>query len=171
MPTDFGPGSSSTPSVTPTPSSTASSENASGLSTGQKAGIGVGAGVGSLLVIGGLVFLGFRLGKQRKKRESKIGAGNTPASIGGTDPAHGQNATHSPPPNWRTAEGGGDVWTSKPPDFIELPSPPSVHAEMPAQEVSELPAHNQPAELWHGVMPSELSADSEIPRNASTTRS
>ncbi|KAJ3579387.1 hypothetical protein NPX13_g1176 [Xylaria arbuscula] len=165
-----GPEFTSTPStITPTPSSTASAGNA-GLSTGQKAGIGVGAGVGSLLVIGGLVFLGFRLGKHRNKKGSKDDAGNAPVSNEGTNPIHGPDATHSPPPNWPTAEGGGDVWTTKPQGFVELPSPPSVHAEVAAQEVSELPAHTQPVELWHGVMPSELSADSEIPRNSNTTR-
>ncbi|KAI0526243.1 hypothetical protein F5B22DRAFT_641394 [Xylaria bambusicola] len=164
--------SSSTPSITLAPAPTGSNETvpiaASGLSTGQKAGIGVGAGVGSLAVIGGLVFIGFRLGQ--KKRKANNDTGNAPASNEETQPDQGQSATLST--DWHTAEGGKDVWTHKSPaDPVELPSPPAPQAELPAHEVKELPTTNQPVELWHGVMPPELSADSEIPRTASITRS
>ncbi|KAI1354460.1 hypothetical protein F5Y01DRAFT_250986 [Xylaria sp. FL0043] len=160
--TSSSPTSSTTLSTSPpTSSSTASSDTApttasGSLSTGAKAGIGVGAGVGSLLVIGGLVFLGFRLG--RRKGEDDAG-----------DPPPDPSSTT----DWPTAEGGGDVWAYKPQTPIaELPSPSSLvqHAELPAQEVGELQTNEPAAELWHGVMPSELSADAEVPRVANTTR-
>ncbi|KAK5627901.1 hypothetical protein RRF57_003616 [Xylaria bambusicola] len=163
----------STPSMTSNPAPTGSNETvpitASGLSTGQKAGIGVGAGVGSLTVIGGLVFVGFRLGQKKKKENND---GDAPASNEEMHPDHGRSASLSNATDWHTAEGGKDGWTRKSPaDPVELPSPPPPHAELPTHEVRELPTTNhQPVELWHGVMPPELSADSELPRTASITR-
>ncbi|KAI1426082.1 hypothetical protein F5Y12DRAFT_307375 [Xylaria sp. FL1777] len=162
------PTSSTTPSISPTASSPASNDTisitASGLSTGAKAGIGVGAGVGSLVVISGLVFVGFRLGRSRK-RENNAGDSE------GTHPDHEQSTTLSSTPNWTTAEGGGDVWPYKPQTPVaELATPSSPHAELPAHDIKELQTNEHPAELWHGVMPSELSADGEIPRIASTAR-
>ncbi|KAI0910435.1 hypothetical protein F4823DRAFT_371053 [Ustulina deusta] len=154
FPTSSALTSSATPSMSPTSSPTASNDTipmtASGLSTGAKAGIGVGAGVGSLLLIGGLVSLGFRLGRQ-KNRESKNDAGNTPPFNDGTHPEHGQSETLSNTTNWPTAEGGGDVWADK--------RQPAL-AELPAHDVRELPTNEHPVELWHGEMPTELSADS-----------
>ncbi|KAI0431440.1 hypothetical protein F5Y09DRAFT_304912 [Xylaria sp. FL1042] len=173
-PTSSSPTSSTTLSTTsPTSSSTAASDTtptpiSGGLSTGAKAGIGVGAGVGSLLVISGLVFLGFRLGR-RKGRGSESNAGNTPPASQGTYPETNPSGTA----DWSTAEGGGDVWAYKPQTPVaELPSPssPVRHAELPAHDVGELQTNEPPAELWHGVMPPELSADAEIPRIANTTR-
>ncbi|TGJ81451.1 hypothetical protein E0Z10_g7327 [Xylaria hypoxylon] len=166
VPSPF-PTSSVTSSTLPTSSSTASSDTIppapkSGLSTGAKAGIGVGAGVGSLVVIGGLVFLGFRLG--RKRRANNAGGESIPPLNEGIHPGNGQSAIlPDTTTTWTTAEGGGDNWAYKPqPAFAELPA----HGG----GVTELPVSERPAELWHGVMPPELSTDGEIPRTASTTR-
>ncbi|GAW19154.1 hypothetical protein ANO14919_086380 [Xylariales sp. No.14919] len=165
------PTSSVTSSVLSTSSSTASSDSipalASGLSTGAKAGIGVGAGVGSLAVIGGLVFLGFRLGR-RKRRESKVVAGSMPPFNGAVHPGNGQSTTlPDTTTTWTAAEGGGDNWTYKPqPALAELSSPSSPHSGPLAHE---LPVNEYPAELY-GAMPPELSADGEIPRTASAGR-
>ncbi|KAI1304408.1 hypothetical protein F5Y03DRAFT_179070 [Xylaria venustula] len=160
----------------PTESNTAIPNTSSGsLSTGAKAGIGVGAGVGSLAVISGLVFLGFRLGRRRNRKSAVIGARSAPPVSEGTDPDRGQSAPISNTTDWATAEGGGDVWAYKPQTTIaELPSPSSPQqrtAELPGHEVRELQTHEPPVELWHGIMPPELSADAEIPRRVSPTRS
>ncbi|GAP91119.1 hypothetical protein SAMD00023353_5600150 [Rosellinia necatrix] len=159
----------------PLPASTASSD----LSTGAKAGIGVGVGVGSLAVIGGLVFLGFRLG-QKRTRARQEGVEDTEDFVGGeggrTGDGYAYGSTASPLTLPTTAtgtlvEGGGDhaaadkIQSSRDATLAELPSPSSPRAELPAHDVKELPAQEHPAELWHGVMPPELSADAEVPRD------
>ncbi|KAI8948760.1 hypothetical protein F4801DRAFT_437866 [Xylaria longipes] len=164
-----GPSSPATSSVTPsislisspTSSSTASSDTvpstSSDLSTGAKAGIGVGVGIGSLAVIGGLVFLGFRLGQQKRRGGRNEAEGTSPSNEGG-HPEDGRGTANT------TAEGGGEHWAYKvqPEGIAELPSP---EVELPANDVRELAAYEHPAELWHGVMPHELSADMEVPRD------
>ncbi|KAI0535544.1 hypothetical protein GGR58DRAFT_439766 [Xylaria digitata] len=157
------PSSSVTPSMMPTSSPAPSSESdtPSGLSTGAKAGIGVGAGAG-LVVIGSLVFLVFR-GRQKKGGED---------TTGGTPPLNEGIHPYDTAVTWTTAEGGGDVWAYKPQlalAELSFQSPP--HVELPAHNVTELPVNQYPAELWHGVMPPELSADGEIRRIRGTERS
>ncbi|KAF2972786.1 hypothetical protein GQX73_g826 [Xylaria multiplex] len=156
--------SSVTPSMIPTssPAPSTESDTSSGLSTGAKAGVGVGAGVG-VAVIGGLVFLVLR-GRQKKGSEDAAGS---------TLPLNEE--IHPYPYDtsvaWATAEGGGGVWAYKPQSALaELSSQHPPNVELPAHNVTELPV-NHPAELWHGVMPPELSADGEIRQIRSTERS
>ncbi|KAJ8127537.1 hypothetical protein O1611_g6099 [Lasiodiplodia mahajangana] len=74
------------------------------------------------------------------------------------------------------AEGGENQWVYKPDaEAIALSElhPHSIPpTEMPAHDIRELPVTEVPAELWHGAMPSELSADAEVPwdRNQGTAR-
>ncbi|KAI0099659.1 hypothetical protein GGR51DRAFT_535327 [Nemania sp. FL0031] len=121
------------------------------LSTGAKAGIGVGAGVGSLALISGLVFIGFRLGQQRKERNRSEAESTVP--FNGENPDDGV---------------GGAEFYKPDAEAIALSElhPHSVPpAEMPAHDIRELPVTETPAELWHNVLPTELSADTEIPRD------
>ncbi|KAI1752936.1 hypothetical protein F4782DRAFT_499130 [Xylaria castorea] len=148
---------SSATSSSTTPSDTASATS-SDLSTGAKAGIGVGVGVGSLAVISGLVFLGFRLGRQKRERDRNEAEGED----GRGTASAAQHTTAA----WTAAEGGGEHWAYKEqPEGATLAELPTPHVELPADDVRELPAHERPAELWHSVMPPELSADAEVPRD------
>ncbi|KAI0867868.1 hypothetical protein GGS24DRAFT_484136 [Hypoxylon argillaceum] len=172
--------SSATSSISPTSSSPASNDTSSattsGLSTGAKAGIGVGAGVGSLVLIGGLVFLGFRLGQQRKEASRSEAENAVLFNEGHPDDGQaygrgGAGSAHLGNNVGGAAAKNGDAWAYKPDvegaPLSELPSfPPRV--EVPANEVKELPVTEAPAELWHGVLPTELSADSEISRDRIT---
>ncbi|KAI0486647.1 hypothetical protein F4859DRAFT_308734 [Xylaria cf. heliscus] len=171
--------SSATSSIPPTSSSTSSSAASSAsasavssdLSTGAKAGIGVGVGVGSLGLISGLVFLGFRLGLQKRKGSRNEEEGTPPFNEGG-HPEDGRGtatATLDTTATGTTAEGGGENWAYKvQPEGATLAELPSPDAELSANDVRELPAHEHPVELWHGVMPPELSADAEVPQNRTT---
>ncbi|KAI0202728.1 hypothetical protein F4808DRAFT_57063 [Astrocystis sublimbata] len=162
-------------SATSSPTSSAASNGSdtsaesSQLTTGAKAGIGVGVGVGSLAVIGGLVFLGFRLG-QHKTKEGGNDASNRPVfddggvakeAPGTASTAVGTTATGTA----GTEDGGGEDMAYKVQSQdtapVELASP---HTELPAVVVGELPVHERPVEL-PGVMPPELSADAEVPRD------
>ncbi|KAI1127525.1 hypothetical protein F5Y10DRAFT_242698 [Nemania abortiva] len=172
-PTSAATSSSVASSTSPTSTSTspaataAAAATSSGLSTGAKAGIGVGAGVGSLAVIGGLVFLGFRLGKKRRENEAE----DTALSNGGhpdDGQAHGTGSQMSGTPLDRGAT--GEEWVYKPElgaatPLSELHAHSVPPSEMPAHDIRELPVTEIPVELWHGVLPPELSADSEIPRD------
>ncbi|KAI1176008.1 hypothetical protein F4777DRAFT_290814 [Nemania sp. FL0916] len=152
------------PTASPTESSNTNSGAGSGLTTGAKAGIGVGVGVGGLAVIGGLVFLGFRLGQRRRRAEK--GEGDHPED--GTKPP---NST-SPD---ATSEAGGLSLAYKTGEegdaYAELPSETYSHPELSGIDARrELPVTERPVELWHGAMPSELSADSEIPQDRARNR-
>jgi hypothetical protein len=130
------------------------------------------------VVVGGLVFLGFRLGQQRKEGDRSEGDNALP--FNGGYPEDGQaygigstgSATLTNNVAGTPAEVGGDHWTYKPdPESTlrsELPSHPPPPVEVPAHEVGELPVTETPVELWHGLMPPELSADSEISRDRIT---
>ncbi|KAI0862343.1 hypothetical protein F4860DRAFT_125296 [Xylaria cubensis] len=172
------PSTSSSTSIA-TSSSTAPSETVSAtssdLTTGAKAGIGVGVGVGSLAVIGGLVFLGFRLGRQKRRRDRNEAEGTSTTNEGGhlEDGRAIASATQNTTAAGTTAEVEGDHWAythaKEQPDGAVLAELPSPRAELPADVVRrELPAHERPTELWHGVMPPELSADSEVPSDRTT---
>ncbi|KAI1743767.1 hypothetical protein F4680DRAFT_319459 [Xylaria scruposa] len=163
-----------TPSIPPTSSSTSSSSTApsetvsatsSDLTTGAKAGIGVGVGVGSLAVIGGLVFLAFRLGQQKRRPDRNEAGGTSPPNEGGH--LEDGRGIASVTQHTTAAEVEG-AYKKQPEGAAELPSPPSPRVELPADDVRELPAHERPVELWHGEMPPELSADSEVPRDRTT---
>lgn len=133
-----------TPTVSPTAGSDTNPATRPDLSTAAKAGIGVGVGVGTLAVLGALVFLRFYL-----RRRKRTGSGNE-------------------------GEGGGGAEEYKPPVEVaavaELPSSPSPRTELPSHDArKELPVSERPVELWQdGAMPSELSADGEIPRGRMT---
>ncbi|KAI0187771.1 hypothetical protein EV127DRAFT_410194 [Xylaria flabelliformis] len=170
------PSTSSSTSIV-TSSSTAPSETVSAtssdLTTGAKAGIGVGVGVGSLAVIGGLVFLGFRLGQQKRRRDRNEAEDTSPTNEGGhLEDGHAiASATQNTTVAGTTAEVEGDHWAyaKEQPEGAVLAELPSPRAELPADVVRrELPAHERPIELWHGVMPPELSADSELPSDRTT---
>ncbi|KAI0550121.1 hypothetical protein F4679DRAFT_220367 [Xylaria curta] len=152
-----------------TSSSTAPSETVSAtssdLTTGAKAGIGVGVGVGSLAVIGGLVFLGFRLGRRRRRPGADGAGGTSPPNEGGhLEDGRGIASVTQHATAGMAAEVEGS-YKKQLEGAAELPSP---HVELPADDVRELPAHERPVELWHGEMPPELSADSEVPRDRTT---
>ncbi|KAI3336915.1 hypothetical protein HD806DRAFT_22303 [Xylariaceae sp. AK1471] len=171
--------SSVTPSIPPTSSPPSASTSASilpstpipaptsGLSTGAKAGIGVGAGLGALTVIGGLLFLGFRLG-QRRKEASRSNLESARHVDEGGDPKYdglgNQGST-----TMTTTEIGQESWGYKPQldgtALAELPSRLSPDMEMHGHDINELPVHERPTELWHGDVTPELSADAEVPRD------
>jgi hypothetical protein len=126
----------------------------------------VGAGLAALAAIGGLVFLGFRLGRQKK------GAG------GGSN-----NAAETTGPFDKDKEGGSPGRVTLAGTAIERGDEQHVGYNRPQLEGTpvaelassdyplgtELPGHDvevdkQPAELCHGILPPELSADAEVPR-------
>lgn len=139
------------------------------------------------------MFLGFRLG-QKKGREGDAndaegtslgpsGNGNAFCSGGGggggaKDKSGGSMASPSTvittvaetDTKGGRGGGGGDHWAysesaSRDATLAELPSPTSPHIELPARDLRELPVDERPVELWHGVMPPELSSDAEVPRD------
>ncbi|KAI1502235.1 hypothetical protein F5X99DRAFT_162555 [Biscogniauxia marginata] len=124
------PSASTTPSAVSTSTTARDPASAPALSTGAKAGIGVGAGIGSLSVIGGLVFLGFRLGRRKNGNaadhnddQESGGAKDDAAVVMGCKAQLDGNAVSE----LQTDYGLGDLYY-----------------------VKELETRERPAELWHG---------------------
>ncbi|KAI1327911.1 hypothetical protein F5Y16DRAFT_370692 [Xylariaceae sp. FL0255] len=159
-------------STSPAASSTASPAVAAGhknLTTAMKAGIGVGAGVGLLVTIGGLIFLGYRLGHrkalkneknfdspgddEKEKVGSDVESGTLPSPT--SDDARLHRLPVSGGATVREGARDGDA------EAAELESPLSPIS--PLSPLGELPVHERPAELWHGIMPAELDPAAEIP--------
>ncbi|KAI1823576.1 hypothetical protein F4861DRAFT_315559 [Xylaria intraflava] len=107
------------------------------LSTGAKAGIGVGAGIGGLAIIAVIVFLLFRR-RQRKKNASR----NDAEVISPPDEAYPKEGPDSTP---------GNNHNTQPKSPAELPDTGTLLVKAP------------PVRPGHDAMPSELSADAEIP--------
>ena len=130
-------------------------------------------------MIGSLLFLGFRLGQQRKN-DSNDGSDSSFWPFFGSkkdrnnnSPEDGLNSADATKKDVTTAEGGAEYWGDKPQlegqalaELSSHTSPPE--AELHGREVGELPVQEPLVELGggHGEVPYyELSQDAEVPRS------
>jgi hypothetical protein len=124
-------------------------------------------------VIGSLLFLGFRLGQQRKDGDSSLWPfGGKKGRDNNSSPEDGLNADDATKKDVTTAESGAEYYGDKPQlegqGLAELPSHTFPEpGELHGQEVGELPVQEPLAELGSdGETPYyELSQDAEVPRS------